>query len=101
MTMNTTDTRIERLAAMARKAEPENASESDAALSASVLARLRAQRGLMRAAIDTHRLWERMSLISLPMAAAAAAVCLAWPGNDRSTDPLDLAGIFVIKHLLP
>lgn len=96
--MNTTDRRLEKLAARARSA---GASPPDAppfGFATRVLASVKAAPA---GGEGDAALWARFSLASLPLAALAAAGCLYWISAELEADASDLAQQFVGAPLMP
>lgn len=91
--MNSTDQRLEQLAAHARNAAPPPA-EMPFGFATRVIAAAKVPN-------DSAAMWARFSLASLPVAALATAACLWWSTNSMSTDAHDLAQVFIQTPLLP
>lgn len=92
--MNSTDQRLENLAARARNAAPPPPAEMPFGFATRVIA-------AATAPDDSATMWARFSLAALPVAALATAACLWWSATSMSTDALDLAQVFIQTPLLP
>ena len=92
--MNTTDQRLENLAARARNAAPLPPADMPLGFATRVIA-------AATVPDDSAAMWARFSLASLPFAALATAACLWWSAASISTDVHDLAQVFIQAPLLP
>ena len=92
--MNSTDQRLEQLAAHARNAAPPPPAEMPFGFATRVIAAAKVPN-------DSAAMWARFSLASLPVAALATAACLWWSTTSMSTDAHDLAQVFIQTPLLP
>jgi hypothetical protein len=97
--MNPIDQRLNTLAERARQAEWSAAEELPLGFATRVLALARADGA--SSDHDVSQLWYRCALTALPVAAIIAAGCWWWPLDENSSDPTDLAAIFVENHFLP
>src|SRR4051812_33315896 len=91
--MSKPDDLFDRLSRLARRAPEQARRELPAGLATRVLARVRAAQRAERASM-----WERLSLGSLPFAAATAAVCLLV--SQARQEPPRADADLLVEHLL-